>query len=147
MEPTQIKLLQQTFKKIEPVATETGELFYARLFEMDPSMRQLFKGDLKTQARMVMTAIGLTIKGLDQPEAVKVTLQEIGQRHIGYGAIPNDFDMFGAALMWAFRQSVPDEWTDDVETAWVQAFEFIRQNMKLATRPNGDAENAMSVSG
>jgi hemoglobin-like flavoprotein len=133
MDQQQIRLLQRTFSKIEPIAQETGELFYRRLFDIEPDMRTLFKGDMKKQAEMLMTAIGLTVESLDHPERVTPQLERIGQRHIGYGAMPNDFDKFGAALLWAFGQSLGDAWTPEVQAAWVEAFEFIRQNMKQIT--------------
>ena len=132
MDKADIQLLQRTFKKIEPIAQETGELFYGRLFQVDPTLRPLFKGDLKTQAKMLMTAIGLTIQSLDQPGKVMPELQAIGLRHTGYGAMPADFDKFGGALVWAFQQSLGDDWTDDVQAAWIAAFSFIRTSMKQA---------------
>jgi hypothetical protein len=60
----------KTFDKIDPIAQQVGDLFYTRLFEIDPSLRALFKGDMKKQALMLMTVIGLAVRGLDRPEAL-----------------------------------------------------------------------------
>jgi hemoglobin-like flavoprotein len=133
MNKQQIELLQRMFTKVEPVAQEAGELFYGRLFDMDPSLRPLFKGDMKTQARMLMTAIGLAVQGLDHPEVVTPQLAHIGQRHVTYGAMPADFDKFGAALQWALAQTLGDDFTQPVREAWGEAFKFITQGMKTAT--------------
>jgi hemoglobin-like flavoprotein len=133
MNKQQIELLQRTFAKVEPVAQEAGELFYGRLFEMDPSLRPLFTGDMTMQASMVITAIGLAIQGLDHPEAVIPQLALIGQRHVNYGAMPTDFDKFGAALQWALAQTLGDDFTQPVQEAWGEAFKFITREMKAVT--------------
>ncbi len=106
MNTQQVKLLQHTFAKVEPVAEEVGQVFYQRLFQIDPSLVSLFKGDLKAQGKMLMTAIGLAVKGLDHPESVQQQLKEIGHRHIRYGAMSGDFYKFGAALQWSFEQTL-----------------------------------------
>lgn len=42
----QIELVTESFEKIAPRADEAAALFYRRLFELDPGLRFLFKGDL-----------------------------------------------------------------------------------------------------
>jgi hypothetical protein len=37
MNAQQITLVQETFKKVEPIAQSAGELVYQRLFQMDPN--------------------------------------------------------------------------------------------------------------
>lgn len=133
MNKQQIELLQRTFAKVEPVAQEAGELFYGRLFEMAPSLRPLFTGDMTMQAKMLMTAIGLAVQGLDHPEAVTPQLALIGQRHVNYRAMPADFDKFGAALQWALAQTLGDDFTQPVKEAWGEAFKFITREMKAVT--------------
>jgi len=41
------KLVQQSFARVEPIAETAAELFYGKLFELDPKLRALFKGDMK----------------------------------------------------------------------------------------------------
>lgn len=136
MNKQQIELLQRTFARIESVAEEAGEVFYYRLFDIDPTLRPMFKGDIKTQGKMFMTAIGLTVKGLDHPETVEPQLAEIGRRHTRYGATPADFDKFGAALQWSFEHTLGEDYTEPVKEAWAEAFEFITRGMKAATDAN-----------
>ena len=37
-----------------PIAADAAELFYQRLFILDPSLRPLFKNDLEEQKRKLM---------------------------------------------------------------------------------------------
>lgn len=134
MNSTQIALVQSTFASIEPIAQATGELLYQRLFEIDPSLKPLFKGDIKQQAQMLMTAIGLAVKGLDKPESTTQAVKALGQRHYGYGVSPNDYPKFSAALLWALEQSMGDAFTDAVKDAWVEAFGTLAKQMKAATQ-------------
>ena len=134
MNNQQIVLVQNTFEKVEPIAQQTGELFYQRLFEMDPTIRPLFKGDIKTQALMLMTVIGLAVRGLDRPQSVQEAVSALGSRHSGYGVGNADYNTFGAALIWALEQSMGSEFTPEVKEAWVEAYGVLSDAMKKATK-------------
>ena len=64
MTPNQVKLVQQSFTKVLPIAPTAAQMFYARLFEIDPSLKLLFKGDMKEQGRMLMMMIAGAVRGL-----------------------------------------------------------------------------------
>jgi hemoglobin-like flavoprotein len=134
MNERQIQLVQRTFQSIQRDIVAVGTLFYHRMFEIDPSLQSLFKGDLKQQAHMLMTSIGMAVQSLDSPAALTEKMRTLGGRHIGYGVQPTDFDTFSAALMWTLEQSLADDWTSEVRDAWILAFEAIRLGMKLATK-------------
>ena len=134
MDQEQIQLVQRTFeRKVRPIAQEAGEMMYLRLFEIEPSLKPLFKGDIKRQGEMLMTAIGLAIQSLDQPDKVKATVQELGKRHAGYGVQPSYYNIFGAALMWALEQVIGPDFTPEVRTAWGEAYAILAQSMRQAT--------------
>jgi len=135
MKSEQIALVQKTFSQVEPIAQQAGELLYTRLFEIDPSLRDMFRSDLKRQANMVMTAIGLAVKGLDNPDKIQTELQKLGNQHVGYGVMPADFDKFGAALLWSLEQTLgEDKFTTQAKDSWVEAFDVIRKRMKIMVR-------------
>jgi len=54
MTPEQIKAIQDSFAKVEPVAPQAAALFYERLFELAPSVKPLFHGDMEEQGRKLM---------------------------------------------------------------------------------------------
>ena len=43
MTPEQVTLVQESFELVVPIAETAAVLFYDRLFELDPSLRPLFK--------------------------------------------------------------------------------------------------------
>jgi hypothetical protein len=60
----QKNLVQESFKTIAPIADDAAQLFYQRLFELDPSLRHMFRGDMKEQRKKLMQMI-TAAKGLD----------------------------------------------------------------------------------
>ena len=53
MTPQQINLVQETFADVKPIAATAAELFYNRLFTLDPALRPLFKGEMGQQGQIV----------------------------------------------------------------------------------------------
>ena len=43
----------------------SAQLFYDRLFEIDPDLRPLFRGDIQQQAHRLMATITFAVDGLD----------------------------------------------------------------------------------
>ena len=70
MTPEQISLVQSSFAKVAPIADEAATLFYARLFQIAPDVRPLFKGDLEDQGRKLMAALGTVVRSLDRLDDV-----------------------------------------------------------------------------
>jgi hemoglobin-like flavoprotein len=85
MNAEQIAVVQSTFEKVHPLSDTTAEMFYYRLFELDPSVKSLFKGDMKEQGRKLMHMIGVAVRGLHRLETLVPTVQGLGRRHMGYG--------------------------------------------------------------
>src|SRR5262245_40770987 len=100
MTPTQKTLVQQTFASLVPIADQAASLFYGRLFEMDPSLRGLFKGDMREQGRKLMQMIATCVKGLDALDRLVPTVRDLGRRHAGYGVVDAHYATVGGALLW-----------------------------------------------
>jgi hemoglobin-like flavoprotein len=60
MTPEQIRLVQESWKQVQPAAHVAG-LFYSRLFSLEPSVRKLFKGDLTEQGSKLMSMISVVV--------------------------------------------------------------------------------------
>ena len=86
MTPDQIALVQATYDKIAPIQVTAGALFYRRLFELDPELRQLFHTDIMTQSRKLMEMIALVVENLSQFDQMLPRVQMLGRAHVGYGA-------------------------------------------------------------
>ena len=56
MTPKQIGLIKVTWDKVFPIADKAAELFYGKLFELDPELKPLFSGDMAEQGKKLMTS-------------------------------------------------------------------------------------------
>ncbi len=128
----QKRLVQTTFAKIEPIAEAAAELFYDKLFELDPALTALFKTDIKEQGRKLMATLKVAVKGLDDLEKLVPVVQDLGRRHAGYGVQDNDYDTVAAALIWTLGQGLKDDFTSEVEAAWTAVYAILAETMKAA---------------
>ena len=132
MTPKQIELVQGSWKKVLPIADTAAEMFYARLFSMDPEVKPLFKGDMKAQGRKLMTMISTAVNGLARLDAIVPAVQDLGRRHVRYGVKERHYDTVGAALLWTLEQGLGDAFTPDVKAAWASAYGVLAATMKDA---------------
>ncbi len=85
MTPTDKSLVQQTFAQVVPIADQAAALFYGRLFELDPSLRPLFKGDMTAQGKKLMQVLGYAVGKLDALDELVPAVAALGRKHAGYG--------------------------------------------------------------
>ena len=118
---TQVDLVQSSFAKVKPIADKAAELFYNRLFQLEPSFRPLFKGDMKEQERKLMATLALVVEDLGQPDKIIPAVQKLGCQYAGYGVKNEYYDVVGEALLWTLAQGLGAEFTTPVRKAWEEA--------------------------
>lgn len=122
MTPTQIQLVQSTWAKVVPIAGPAADIFYTHLFEMDPSLRELFPADMSEQKKKLVAMLGTAVNGLDNLETIMPAVQASGVRHAGYKVTAPMYDTVGAALLNTLEQGLGDAWNDDVKEAWTVTY-------------------------
>lgn len=132
MEAIKIKLVQDSYAKVVPIAAQAAEIFYAKLFEKDPAVRAMFKGDMKEQGKKLMMMIGTAVNSLNNLEAVVPAVQDLGRRHVGYGVTDQMYETVGASLIETLEVGLGDEFTPDVKGAWVEVYTLLATTMKDA---------------
>lgn len=132
MTPQQLILVQESWEKVKPISDTAAQLFYGKLFELDPSLKDMFKGDMAEQGKKLMTMINVAVNGLKRLEAIVPAVQDLGKRHVGYGVKDEDYDTVGAALVWTLSQGLGDGFTDEVKDAWVSVYGILATTMKNA---------------
>ena len=134
MNPAEISLVKSTFQKVAPIADQAAALFYARLFELDPSLRELFHGDMAAQGKKLMTMIGVAVNGLDRLEALAPAVRQLGMRHAGYHVRERHYDTVGAALIWTLEKGLGADFTADARSAWTRVYWLLAETMKAGAR-------------
>jgi hemoglobin-like flavoprotein len=126
-------LVQASFQKVIPIADAAAGLFYGRLFELDPSVRPMFRGDMITQGKHLMAALKMVVMGLDRLEQLLPAVEALARRHNGYGVKDEHYETVGAALIWTLQKGLGDAFTPSVAAAWVAAYGLLANVMKAAS--------------
>ncbi len=121
-----LDLLEATFEAVKPRAGELVDFFYSRLFERHPAVIPLFAGaDMREQDGKLLSALALVVASLRQPDALVPALQRLGEKHVGYGAMPGHYDAVGAVLIETLAHIAGAAWTDEAARAWSDAFTVV----------------------
>ncbi len=129
MTPDQVKAVQDSFKKVEPISEQAAALFYGRLFEIAPSVRPLFHGDIAAQGRKLMATLAVVVDGLSNLETVLPAASALAKRHVGYGVKPAHYEVAGEALLWTLERGLAKQWTPELAAAWGAAYRVLSEFM------------------
>jgi hemoglobin-like flavoprotein len=143
MTKEQIDLVKKSFEVIVPIAEPAAALFYAKLFDLNPNLRWLFKGDMKEQGRKLMQVIAYAVESLERIDALLPQVRALGARHADYGVEDRDYEAVGTALLWTFEKALSREFTPRTKEAWAAVYDLLAATMKDGSRPT--AENAKVV--
>lgn len=130
MTPERIKLIHSSWEQVQPIADVAAKMFYEKLFELDPTLRQLFNGDLQQQGKKLMNAINLAMRSLDRFEAIEQKIRELGARHYHYGVRDKHYETVANALLWTLQQGLGDQFTPEVRAAWVDMYKRLTTAMQ-----------------
>src|SRR5262245_15623299 len=118
MNAAQAYLVRKSFAAVERRADVAALVFYRRLFELDPALRPLFKSDIHEQSKKLTDMLAVALSMLGRPEELAGELEELGARHVGYGAKPEHYQSVRRALLDMFTELMADGFTPDVTEAW-----------------------------
>jgi hemoglobin-like flavoprotein len=142
MTPAQLRLLQRSFAKIEPMADQFGAIFYARLFTIAPEIRPLFRPDLKAQQskfmKVIKEVVQLHLRAIvSLPVTADATSRAVlpgafwsGKLHAAYGVRAEDYVIMKSALVWALEKTLGADATDEVKEAWGAAYDIVVNAME-----------------
>jgi len=133
----QIQLVQSSFKLIEQDLESAAMMFYDRMFQLDPSLRHMFRNTREEQAQKLSRVLRIVVNALSRIEQILPTVEELGRKHANYGVRQEHYASGGAALLWTLKAGLEDRFTPDVRDAWTSAYLFLSSTMQKAA---ADAE-------
>ncbi|MGZ3290904.1 MAG: globin family protein [Xanthobacteraceae bacterium] len=122
MNPTQVKLVQESFARVAPISETAAVLFYDRLFEIAPTVRAMFPADMTEQRKKLMAMLAAVVNGLANLDSILPAASALAKRHVAYGAKPEHYPVVGSALLWTLEKGLGEAWTSDVADAWTAAY-------------------------
>jgi hemoglobin-like flavoprotein len=141
MTPSQIRLLQRSFVRIEPIAADVSARFYTRLFEIAPQTRELFQPDMTYQYTKFMSVISqlvnlhlrslisLPVTSQGDSEAAMPGVRALGSRHKDFGVKAEHFDLMRAALLETLAETFGEDFSPALREAWEAGFDVLAKVM------------------
>lgn len=133
LDPSEITRIRHGFAVVAADADRFTADFYARLFELAPTLRPLFPADLSTQRDKLNEMLAILVARLDRPLALKPALAALGDRHRSYGVVKADFVVVGQALIHTLHAHLGEQFSSDDRSAWVGLYTRITAIMTLGT--------------
>ncbi len=136
-------LIKKTWKLVVPIGETAAELFYKRLFTLEPRYRTLFTGDMEAQKRKLITMLAFIVKSLDwDPKEWKLDVDEasdlflvimaLGRRHSELYAVPDEsYRTVGEALLWTLDYGLGEAFTPEAKAAWTKVYTVLAGAMQL----------------
>ena len=119
-------------KATVPALAEHGaaitQAMYARLFQ-DEHIKALFnlanQGEGGGQVKALAGAILGYAQNIDNLGVLLPVVERIAQKHIGYHILPEHYPFVATALLGAIKEVLGDAATDEILTAWGEAYWFL----------------------
>src|SRR5678810_142409 len=104
MTENDILLVQSSWHKAVPARKAIAELFYLKLFQLDPAMRDMFVANIDLQRAKFLQMMSATIRALDKLEALLQVLGELGTSHSMRGVRDEHNATVATGLLWTLEK-------------------------------------------
>lgn len=118
---SEIRLIAESYDLVS-VGRRFARNFYTRLFELSPEIRNLFPEDLSVQVVKLTEMLSILVSKLDHPHELVTMLEEIGERHRGYGVFAHHFAPVGRALFDTLASELGPRFDEPTRRAWIALY-------------------------
>jgi len=127
----QVRLVRESWAKIEPRIPKTLDRFYHRYFQLDPAAEPLFDQQaMENQYRALAGIMGDLAAGCDDLDQFATRLKRLGGRHQSLGAEPHQFNLFGIAFVDTLRLELGPDFAPGARNAWNKIFYEVAKMME-----------------
>jgi hemoglobin-like flavoprotein len=134
MDERVISDVQSSWKVVAGIAPQAAALFYSNLFEADPKLKALFKGNMEEQGKKLMQMIGAAVGKLTDLESLVPILQSLAKRHAAYGVQEEHYGTVGSALLKTLEQGLGPAFTPQVKASWSEVYGVMSTVMIAAAK-------------
>ena len=116
--------IRASYAAVAAKPRQLASRFYHEMFAMAPNLRPLFPTDLTALQGHFEAALALVVRNLDEMNALRESLRDLGAQHVHWGARPEDYVTAREALIAAIRTLAP-AWSMALEDHWRAAITAI----------------------
>lgn len=134
MTPDELDLILSSGESVTNDPARFSASFYDTLFELEPSTRALFPGEMDEQRRKLvgefqfMIAAATAWQDPAALEAFVARTQALGRRHGGYGVTSTMYEPVTQALLATLTDTV-DSFGDEHAHAWTKLLRLVSETM------------------
>jgi hemoglobin-like flavoprotein len=132
MNTKQINLVKTSFEKLVPFSEQFAAHFYNRLFEIDPNLRPLFRGEITEQGKKLMSMLKVVVANLENLNDLIPAVQALGMRHAHYGVQAEHYTTVMNALVWTLEKYLGSAFDLETKQAWATAYNTLSAVMQEA---------------
>lgn len=112
-----IRLVKASYATVAAEPRRLAARFYQELFAVAPNLRRLFPDDLTSLQGHFEAALALVVRNLDEVNALRESLRDLGAQHVHWGARPEDYVTARESLIAAIR-ALSADWNAAIERHW-----------------------------
>jgi nitric oxide dioxygenase len=120
---------RETVKATAPVLAQHGvdiiKHFYRSLLGTHPELKNVFNmrhQERGQQQEALARAVYAYAANIDDPSSLQAVLEGIANKHVSLGVRPDQYPIVGEHLLGAIKAVLGDAATDDIISAWAQAY-------------------------
>ncbi|WP_025950606.1 NO-inducible flavohemoprotein [Geobacillus thermocatenulatus] len=128
LHPKTIEIVKSTVPVLETHGEQITKRFYELMFSNHPELLHIFNHANQKQGRQqraLAAAVYAAARYIDQLDAILPVVRQIGHKHRSLGIKPEQYPIVGKHLLLAIKDVLGDAATDEVITAWAEAYEAI----------------------
>lgn len=129
MTPEQLRMVQTSYARLGDDATSMALEFYRRLFEADPTARDLFSVGPDAMAPKFAAELQAIVELVSSFDDLSPRVRDLAVRHVAYGVEPRHYHAVGDALIGALAEHLGEDWDPVVEAAWRRAYNLVAEMM------------------
>ncbi|MEL7119958.1 MAG: adenylate/guanylate cyclase domain-containing protein [Bacteroidota bacterium] len=107
-----------------------AQVFYEKLFEKAPFVRQLFQTSMLEQGRLLTHMLGGIVYAISRPEYLILGLKKLGESHYGYGVREEYYPLVKETMLETIPEVLGEHYHPKIGEAWGTALDFIVEHMK-----------------
>lgn len=138
----QAGLIQTSYMRLVEDIDLAAEMFYKRLFALEPETRALFKGDMQSQGRKLIQMLLVAVNGAFNLEGVDADMRTLGEEHIGYGVKVEYFEPLGTALVETVASTLGSDFNNEMREAWEVWYNALAEMVKRGMETGGSSPAA-----
>ncbi|MBC2604687.1 globin domain-containing protein [Pelagicoccus albus] len=116
-----------------PISDIIADIFYAKLFAEAPSLKPYFESDIRQNGRIIKRIIDIAVQNLDTDLRTEETHPTFQQIPFIVEFTDRNHSTIGSALAWTLRQIFSHEFTEEMETVWLETYTKFSADLKNTT--------------